>query len=64
MGGGETIPYLLISSSHGAVGDGIEGEQQIAVVFILPLPCLQLRLQLRCEACEIVKNLNNPLLNL
>lgn len=44
-----SIIYLMLSSGHGAVGDGIEGEQQIAIVLVLSFSLLQLRLQLRCQ---------------
>ena len=47
--------FLLIIGLAGAAG-GVEGEQKIAIIFILLFARLQLRLQLRCIHREAVEN--------
>lgn len=52
---GSYAAFLLIIGLAGAAG-GVEGEQKIAIIFILLFARLQLRLQLRCIHIEAVKN--------
>ena len=60
---GSYATFLLIIGLAGAAG-GVEGEQKIAIIFILLFARLQLRLQLRCIVGEAVENPHNFLLHL
>lgn len=60
---GSYAAFLLIIGLAGAAG-GVEGEQKIAIIFILLFARLQLRLQLRCIVGEAVKNFCYFVLNL
>lgn len=60
---GSYATFLLIIGLAGAAG-GVEGEQKIAIIFILLFARLQLRLQLRCIHIEAVKNPHDFLLHL
>ena len=60
---GSYAAFLLIIGLAGAAG-GVEGEQKIAIIFILLFARLQLRLQLRCIHIEAVENPHNFLLYL
>lgn len=60
---GSYAAFLLIIGLAGAAG-GVEGEQKIAIIFILLFARLQLRLQLRCIHIEAVENPHDFLLHL
>ena len=56
--------YLLVIIGPAAAGGGIECEQQITIILVLLLACLQLRLQLRCIIREAVEYFHDLLLHL